>query len=64
MVKQFRELPLQSFYPFIWLDAEVLKARENNRAVSLSLAIAISIDKREEHQILGFELGAGEFEVF
>jgi transposase-like protein len=63
MVKHFRERPLQSCYPYIWLDAIVLKVRENHRVVSLSLAIAIGVDKQGERHILGFELGAGESEA-
>jgi len=63
MEKQFRECPLQSCYPYIWLDAVVLKVRENHRVVSLSLAIAIGVDKQGERHILGFELGAGESEA-
>lgn len=64
MVKQFRERQLQACYPYIWLDAVVLKVRENHRVVSLSLAIAIGVDKQGERHILGFELGAGESEAF
>jgi transposase-like protein len=64
MVKQFRERQLQACYPYIWLDAIVLKVRENHRVVSLSLAIAIGVDKQGERHILGFELGAGESEAF
>ena len=64
MVKQFRERPLQACYPYIWLDAVVLKVRENHRVVSLSLAIAIGVDKLGERHVLGFELGAGESEAF
>jgi len=64
MVQQFRDRPLQVCYPYIWLDAVVLKVRENHRVVSLSLAIAIGVDKQGERHILGFELGAGESEAF
>jgi putative transposase len=46
------------------LDAVVLKVRENQRVVSLSLAIAIGVDRQGERHILGFELGAGETEAF
>jgi transposase-like protein len=64
MVKAFRERQLQTCYPYIWLDAVVLKVRENHRVVSLSLAIAIGVDRQGERHILGFELGAGETEAF
>ena len=64
MVQAFRERPLQASYPYIWLDAIVLKVRENHRVVNLSLAIAIGVDQQGERHIVGFELGAGESEAF
>ena len=64
MVQQFRERPLQACYPYIWLDAIVLKVRENHRVVNLSLAIAIGVDRQGDRHIVGFELGAGESEAF
>ena len=64
MVQQFRERPLQACYPYLWLDAIILKVRENHRVVNLSLAIAIGVDQHGERHIVGFELGAGESEAF
>jgi transposase-like protein len=64
MVQAFRERPLQACYPYIWLDAIALKVRENHRVVSLSMAIAIGVDRQGERHIVGFELGAGESEAF
>jgi transposase-like protein len=64
MVQQFRDRTLQNCYPYIWLDAIVLKVRENHRVVNLSLAIAIAVDREGERHIVGFELGAGESEAF
>jgi len=64
MVQQFRERPLQACYPYIWLDAIVLKVRENHRVVNLSMAIAIGVDQQGDRHIVAFELGAGESEAF
>ena len=64
MVREFRGRPLQACYPYIWLDAIVLKVRENHQVVNLSMAIAIGVDKQGDRHILGFELGAGESEAF
>jgi transposase-like protein len=63
-VDEFRNRPLQDHYPYIWLDAVVLKVRENHRVISLALVIAIGVDRLGERHILGFELGAGESEAF
>ena len=64
MVQQFRERPLQACYPYIWLDAIVLKVRENHRVVNLSMATAIGVDQQGDRHIVAFELGAGESEAF
>jgi putative transposase len=63
-VEQFRDRPLQSQYPYVWLDALMLKVRENHRVVSLALVIAIGVDVLGERHLLGFDLGAGESEAF
>lgn len=63
-VEAFRNRPLQSHYPYVWLDAVVLEVRENHRVISLALVIAIGVDREGERHILGFELGAGESEAF
>lgn len=63
-VSQFRQRPLQSAYPYVWLDALVLKVRENGRVVSLALVIAIGVDEQGERHVLGFDLGAGESDAF
>ena len=63
-VEQFRQRPLQPHYAYVWLDAVVLKVRENHRVVSLALVIAIGVDELGERHLLGFELGAGESEAF
>jgi transposase-like protein len=63
-VEQFRHRPLQNRYPYVWLDALMLKVRENHRVVSLALVIAIGVDALGERHLLGFDLGAGESEAF
>lgn len=64
MVKQFREQPLQTCYPYILLDVIILKVRENHRVVNLSMVIVIGIDLQGEYHILGFELSVGKSEAF
>lgn len=63
-VEEFRQRSLQSSYPYVWLDATVLKVRENHRVVNQALVIATGVDGQGERHILGFELGAGESEAF
>lgn len=63
LVHQFRQRPLLEQYPYLWLDATVIKVRENHRIVSLSMMIAIGVDPQGERHILDFELSAGESEA-
>ncbi|MEA3327390.1 MAG: transposase [Chloroflexota bacterium] len=56
IVKRFRERPLQACYPYIWLDAVLLKVRENHRVVAPCQVMAIGVDQQGERHVLGFEL--------
>lgn len=60
VVEAFRNRPLLSEYPYLWLDALYLKVRVNGRVVSQALVIAVGVRKSGERDILGMELGAGE----
>jgi len=63
-VEAFRNRPLESAYPYVWLDALYLKVRQNHRIVSMALVIAIGVRETGEREILGFDLGASEEEAF
>lgn len=63
-VEQFRSRPLQTSYPYVWLDALYLKVRQNHRIVNLAMVIAIGVDRTGERHLLGFDLGASEDEDF
>jgi putative transposase len=40
-VAQFRERPLEHSYPYLWLDALVVKGRQNGRVASQAVVIAM-----------------------
>jgi len=63
-VEKFRQSKLQESYPYVWLDALYLKARQNHRVVSLALVIAVGVDEQGERHLLGFDLGASEEQAF
>jgi transposase-like protein len=60
VVDAFRNRPLDSEYPYVWLDALYLKVRVNGRVVSQALVIATGVRRSGERDILGVELGAAE----
>ena len=60
VVETFRNRPLESDYPYVWLDALYVKARMNGRVVSQAVVIATGVRRSGERDILGVELGAAE----
>jgi transposase-like protein len=60
VVEAFRNRPLDSEYPYVWLDALYLKVRVNGRVVSQALVIATGVRRSGERDVLGVELGAAE----
>jgi putative transposase len=63
-VSAFRERHLEQAYPYVWLDALYVKARENHRIVSQAVVIAIGVRETGEREILGLEIGGSEDEAF
>lgn len=51
-----------SLYPFLLVDALVIKVRENERVRSRSILIAIGINEKGYREILGLRLGDSESE--
>lgn len=64
LVAEFRNRPLQSTYPYLWLDALYLKVRQGGHIVSQAAVIAIGVCETGERHILGVALGASESEPF
>jgi putative transposase len=63
-VEAFRKRELTGAYPYLWLDALYLKARQNHRIVSKALVIAVGVRETGEREILGFALGGSEEQAF
>ncbi|MBC7099824.1 IS256 family transposase, partial [Candidatus Bipolaricaulota bacterium] len=63
-VERFRSRPLVSEYPYVWLDAKVVKVREDGRVVSMAAVVAIGVRKTGEREVLGFDVGACESHSF
>ena len=62
LVKIWRERPLGSF-PFVLVDAIVVKIREEGRVRQCALLIACGIDEAGYRHVLGFALGDKESEA-
>jgi len=63
-VSAFLERPLAGEWPYLWLDATYLKAREGGRIVSVAAIIAVAVDTEGRREIVGLHLGPSEAETF
>jgi len=64
-VDRFRTRPLEHPYPYVWLDATFVKARQHGRVVSLAVVIAIGVNATTgQREVLGLESGPSEDGAF
>jgi len=54
-VEYFRTKPLESDYPFLWIDALYEKVRDDGPVISLALMIAYGINREGKRDILAIE---------
>ena len=53
-VERFRNRPLEGSYPYVWLDATYLKARQDGRVGSTAVVIAVGVKgETGEREVLG-----------
>jgi putative transposase len=64
-VERFRNRPLEGPYPYVWLDASYLKARQDGQVASVAAVIAIGVNaKSGEREVLGVDVGPSEDGAF
>jgi len=64
-VQRFRERALDgAAYPYVWLDATFVKAREAGRVVSQAVVIAVGVRQSGEREVLGCDVGPSEDGAF
>jgi transposase-like protein len=63
-VKAFLERPIEGSWPYLWIDATYVKARQAGRIVSLAVIIAVAVNTDGRREILGLAVGPSEAEVF
>jgi putative transposase len=63
-VERFRNRELEGTYPYVWLDATYVKARQDGRVVSIAVVIAVGVNgETGEREILGVDVGPSEAAV-
>jgi transposase-like protein len=63
-VNTFLTRPLEGEWPYLWIDATYVKAREGGRIVSTATIIAVGVNTDGRREVLGVATGASEAEVF
>lgn len=63
-VNAFLDRPIEGEWPYLWLDATYLKAREGGRIVSIAAIIAVAVNTDGRREIVGLGLGPSEAEPF
>src|SRR6266508_3220578 len=63
-VKAFLERPLEGDWPYLWIDATYVKARQNGRIVSVAVIVAVGVNSDGRREVLGMDIGPSEAETF
>jgi transposase-like protein len=56
MVADFRSRPLAGGYPYLWLDAMVVRCREGGRIVHVAVVVATGVGTDGHRQVLGMDV--------
>jgi transposase-like protein len=64
-VERFRNRPLEGSYPYVWVDATYVKARQEGRVASVAVVIAVGVKAQTgEREVLGLDVGPSEDGAF
>ncbi len=56
MVADFRSRPLSGGYPYVWLDAMVVRCREGGRIANVAIVVATGVNGDGHREILGMDV--------
>ncbi len=63
-VGAFLNRPIESDWPYLWIDATYVKVRQAGRIVSVAVIIAIGVNTDGVREVLGVAVGPSEAEPF
>jgi putative transposase len=63
-VAAFRERPLEGAFPYLWLDAKVLKVRDRGHVYPKALVIAYGAHESGRREVIGIDIGEVESGAF
>ncbi len=66
-VERFRNRPLEGSYPYVWVDATYVKARQDGRVASVMAVVIAAVGvngETGEREVLGLDVGPSEDGAF
>jgi putative transposase len=63
-VGAFLNRPIEGEWPYLWLDATYVRARQAGRIVSVAAIIAVAVNTDGRREVFGMATGASEAETF
>ncbi len=63
-VEAFRSRPLEGSYPYLWLDAKMVKVRDRGHVYPKALVIAYGVHESGRREVIGLDIGETESEAF
>lgn len=63
-VGAFLNRPIEGDWPYLWIDATYVKARQEGRVVSVAVIVAVGVNADGRREVLGMDIGASEAEAF
>jgi putative transposase len=63
-VEAFRSRPLEGEYPYLWLDAKVVKVRDRGHVYPKALVVAYGVHESGRREVIGLDIGETESEAF
>ncbi len=63
-MKAFLDRPIEGDWPYLWIDATYVKARDNGRIVSAAVIVAVGVNSDGQRKVLGMDIGPSEAETF
>ena len=60
----FLNRPLEGDWPYIWIDATYIKARESGRVVSVACIVAVGVNSGGRREVLGLDIAPSEAAPF
>src|ERR687884_1245119 len=64
-VERFRTRKLEGTYPYVWVDATLVKTRQDHRVVSMAVVIAVGLNAATgQREVLGVDVGPSEDGAF